>query len=383
MLGTKPENGSGLLGSHAREFEKLGGVREIDSHFVRHGSLLERNAPTLGRGRQGYGLGRRPRRPLVTVCVTVGMSGLWTFPLGTFPLGVTVGLIGVLPSVGMVGLAAVASMPGVAVVLAPPVSAPMAGVETLFTVCVASLIDALLTSWFNAATLAAGVSFGKKMKSDARLLAASGVMACGAGTGPAPVTMTRSSAPTLTAGPTGPPVAGSSLVTSTRPRRIVIVERPGETSAMTKVPRTATTTLGVLISRVSPGFIRALLTATAVRPVARKTVDVLGTSVIVRTDISRAVTVALPPSRTRTADFSAVVMRSRRKTSSLNLSGAGRAPRVTVAIPSSIATTPTCGSADRAVCGNARVADTSKATLKTRRARGSRVTIGSKSRGEE
>ena len=177
--------------------------------------------------------------------------------------------------------------------------------------------------------------------------------------------MSRSSAPTLTAGPTGLPLAGSSLVTSTRPRTIVIVERPGETSAMTKVPRTATTAFGVLISMVSPGFIRALLTATAVRPAVREIVDVPGTSVIVRTDISRAVTVALPPSRTRTADFSAVVMRSRSKTSSLNLSGAGpgRAARVTIAVPSSIATTPTCGSADRAVAGNARVADMSKATI--------------------
>src|SRR6266850_473773 len=179
--------------------------------------------------------------------------------------------------------------------------------------------------------------------------------------------MTRSSAPTLTAGPTGLPVVGSSLVTTTRPRKIVIVERPGETSAITKVPRTATTTLGVLISTVSLGFIRALLTATAVRPAPRETVDVPGTSVIVRTDSSRAVTVALPPSRTRTADFSAVVMRSRRKTSSLKLSGtgAGTAARVTVAVPSSIATMPTCGSADQAVGGNAKAADVSKAALKT------------------
>src|SRR4029450_8978556 len=46
MLGTKSENGSGLLGSDAGQLEKLGGVREIDSHFLRHGSLLERNAPT-------------------------------------------------------------------------------------------------------------------------------------------------------------------------------------------------------------------------------------------------------------------------------------------------------------------------------------------------
>ena len=195
--------------------------------------------------------------------------------------------------------------------------------------------------------------------------------------------MTRSRAPTLTAGPTGLPVAGFSLVTSTRPRRIVIVERPDDTSAMTKVPRTAATTLGVLISRLSPGFIRALLTATAVRPTERETVDVPGTSLIVRTDNSRAVTVALPPSRTRTADFSAVAMRSRRKTLSLKLSGtgAGRVARVTVAVPSSIATMPTCGSADQAVGGNARTADVSNAAFKTLSAGRSRVAIGSESRG--
>src|SRR5437870_4683868 len=252
-----------------------------------------------GRARPpGYGLGRRPgRRLLVTVCVAVGMSGLRTLPPGA-----TVGLIGILASVGVVGPAA-APMLVVAVVLTLPVSVPMAGGGMLFTVCAASLIDACFASWFTAATLAAGASFGKKVKSDARFLAASGATAWGAGSGLASVTMSRSSAPTLTAGPTGLPLAGSSLVTSTRPRTIVIVERPGETSAMTKVPRTATTAFGVLISMVSPGFIRALLTATAVRPAVREIVDVPGTSVIVRTDISRAVTVALPPSRTRTADF--------------------------------------------------------------------------------
>jgi hypothetical protein len=48
VLRTKPENGPGLLGSDARQFEKLSGIREIDSRFVQHGSLLERNAPTGG-----------------------------------------------------------------------------------------------------------------------------------------------------------------------------------------------------------------------------------------------------------------------------------------------------------------------------------------------
>src|SRR5438876_7402695 len=48
---------------------------------------------------------------------------------------------------------------------------------------------------------AEGASLGRKAKSAARLSAASGVMVWGAGTGPASITMTRSRAPTLTAGP--------------------------------------------------------------------------------------------------------------------------------------------------------------------------------------
>src|SRR5438552_19084355 len=112
-------------------------------------------------------------------------------------------------------------------------------------------------------------------------------MVWGAGTGPASITMTRSRAPTLTAGPTVLPVAGSSLVTSTRPRRMAIVERPRETSTMTRVPRTQTTASGVLISTLSPGFIRALLTAPAARPAADETVAVPGPSVTLPIDPSR------------------------------------------------------------------------------------------------
>ena len=159
---------------------------------------------------------------------------------------------------------------------------------------------------------------------------------------------------------------------------MVIVERPRETSTMTRVPRTAAMAFGVLISTVSPGFIRALMTATAARPAVNETVDVPGTSVIVRIDLSRAVTVALPPSRTRTADFSPVVIRSRRRTPSLNLSGAGagNAPRVTVAIPSSIAITPTCCSEARVAGGNARMADMSTASVKTPDLRDGRIRGG-------
>src|SRR5882724_4921781 len=191
----------------------------------------------------------------------------------------------------------------------------------------------------------------------------------------------------------GLPVAGSSLVTSTSPRRIVIVERGGKTSATTNVPRIATTAFGVTISTVWPGFMAALLTATAVRPAARATVDVAGTSVTVRIDRSRAVTVAFPPSRTRTADLSPVTIRSRRKTSSLNLSSAGArsGARVTVAVPKSMATTPTGDSSDDAGNGHGGIATVSTAKRQAPRARGDRdrvrgggrVSIDSQSRACE
>ena len=282
-------------------------------------------------------------------------------------------------------------------VVAPVTAPPLTAVVLPLSACVTSAIDAAVAARVTGATLSAGASFGKKVKSDARFLAVSGVMATGAGMGPVSVTVTRWNAPTLTAGPTGLPVVGSSLVTSTSPRRIVIVERAGEISATTKVPRIAATALGVLISRVSPGFIPALLTATADRPAARKTVDIAGTSVIVRIDRSRAVTVALPPSRTRTADLSPVTIRSRRKTASLNLSsaGAGCAARVTVAAPNSMATTPTRGSSDHAGNGDAGMATVSKAKVRPPSARcdrvtrcdrvrgGGRVPIGSESKGDE
>src|SRR5438128_889466 len=112
---------------------------------------------------------------------------------------------------------------------------------------------------------------------------------------------------------------------------------------MTTVPRIAMTAFGVLISITSPGFINPLATATAMRPAPRLIVATPGTSVIVRTDRSRAVTVALPPSSTRTSDRSPVVIRSRRNRSSLNCSGrgSGSETRATVASPSMVVTTPT------------------------------------------
>src|SRR5262245_5669533 len=100
---------------------------------------------------------------------------------------------------------------------------------------------------------------------------------------------------------------------------------------------------GVLISTTSPGFIRAFETATEMRPSPSCTVATPGTSVMVSTDRSRAVTVALPPSSTRTNDRSPVVMRSRRNTASLNCRGCapGSLRRATVAVPSMLVTTPT------------------------------------------
>jgi len=140
-----------------------------------------------------------------------------------------------------------------------PLSVPIAVGEMLFTVCVAARIDAFFTSSFNAATLAAGVSFGKKVKSACQALGGLGRNGLRCWNRPAPVTMTRSSAPTLTDGPTGlrsPGLLGDlDEAAQDRDRRA-----SRRTSAMTKVPRTAATTLGVLISRVSPGFILALLT---------------------------------------------------------------------------------------------------------------------------
>ena len=92
------------------------------------------------------------------------------------------------------------------------------------TSCMASRSEICFTSALSASVLAAGALFGTRLKSAARREAASRVIFSTAGTGSAPITVTRSSAPTFTAGPLSAP-ALSSLVTSTSPRRIVIVDR--------------------------------------------------------------------------------------------------------------------------------------------------------------
>ena len=79
---------------------------------------------------------------------------------------------------------------------------------------------------------------------------------------------------------------------------------------------------------------RSLATATAILPLPTSMVAVVGVSLIVRTERSRTVTTALPPSRMRTMESSPVVIRSWTNTSSLNLSGRGSwVERATEAVP--------------------------------------------------
>jgi hypothetical protein len=114
------------------------------------------------------------------------------------------------------------------------------------------------------------------------------------------------------------------------------------TSATSTVPRTPATAFGVRTSIVSPAVIFWRAAASPILPVSSSITERPGTSVIVSTDRSRIVTSALPPSRKRAIDCSPVVMRSRRNTSSLNLSatGSGLADRTAVTVPSRVVTTP-------------------------------------------
>src|SRR3989449_5365981 len=126
-----------------------------------------------------------------------------------------------------------------------------------------------------------------------------------------------------------------------------MVDTPPTTSATTIVPRMPLTAFGVLISTTSPGRIRDLSTATEMRPETRSIVDTPGTSVIVITERSRAVTIALPPSSIRANPLSPVVTRSFSRTSSLNFRGAGDvASCVMVTGPTTVVATPTRSCAD-------------------------------------
>src|SRR5215510_4957431 len=121
---------------------------------------------------------------------------------------------------------------------------------------------------------------------------------------------------------------------------------------MKTVPRTAATAFGVCTSKVSPGFIRCLATPTAILPDSRLTTVRPTSSVTVKTESSRTVTMARPPMSTLTMDFSPVLMRSFSKMLSRNLRGRGEVveARATVAWPWSVVTTPTSGAA----CARAR-----------------------------
>ena len=171
-------------------------------------------------------------------------------------------------------------------------------------------------------------------------------MPCGAPGGAEPATLIRCRGKSVTGGPVGRLVAGSSGVTSTLPLRSVTREATlaplPDTSVTTTVPRTAVIALGVFTSIRSPGFMRSFATASAILPLEISMVATFGVSVIVNSERSRTVTTALPPSSMRARDCSPVAMRSRRYTSSLSLRGAAwdSVVRETVAWPSTLVTVP-------------------------------------------
>ncbi len=74
------------------------------------------------------------------------------------------------------------------------------------------------------------------------------------------------------------------------------------------VPRIAAIAFGVRISITSPGRMRCRTTPIAILPAVRSTLERPVSSLMVRDESSRPVTSALPPSSTRTTDFSAVAM---------------------------------------------------------------------------
>jgi len=130
-----------------------------------------------------------------------------------------------------------------------------------------------------------------------------------------------------------------------------------------EVPRTPATAFGVRIWISSPGRIFSRAAARANLPEASSSVERPGTSVTVSTERSRTVTTALPPRSMRARDLSPVVMVSRRNTSSLNFreTGAGRATRRAVTLPSRVVTTPAFSSWAIAMEGVSRAAISSTA----------------------
>ena len=223
---------------------------------------------------------------------------------------------------------------------------PLASWTTAFaTTAAASCFASSTCAAIMGTRLARGAVFGITLKSLVSFCAASGSIAVASGTDAGPRTVTLWSAATGTAGPIPCPDAPSSRVTSISPRSTVIADvafGPGSTSATTTVPRMAAIAFTVRISTVSAGLILSFATATEIRPLARFTVEVPGISVMFRTECSRTVTTALPPSRRRVTDCSPVATRSWRNTGSLNRSGAGASSdaRVTVTVPWRATTVP-------------------------------------------
>src|SRR3989475_12022731 len=114
---------------------------------------------------------------------------------------------------------------------------------------------------------------------------------------------------------------------------------------------------------------RCLATPTAILPEVRLIVVLPSSSVIVSTDSSRMVTIALPPISTLTMDCSPVWIRSRSDTASLNFRGSAPGPlaRATLACPCSVVTTPSSGAWAQDREGEDRVGSTRNAIVKRNR----------------
>lgn len=108
-----------------------------------------------------------------------------------------------------------------------------------------------------------------------------------------------------------PPAAMSAGPDGTLKSETTPAPWPPDTSVMTTEPRTEATAFGVWIWTVSPGAMSWRTTAGANLPPDRSRPARPPASVIVSSESSRTVTMALPPRRTRKSDFSAVAMRSR------------------------------------------------------------------------
>ncbi len=140
-----------------------------------------------------------------------------------------------------------------------------------------------------------------------------------------PVTVTLEGATSLSGGAPGLPGVVTSMEPDRTCSRVTGTELPGgvSISATTTVPRMAATAFWVRISTVSPGRIRWRATPMATLPKNSWTVEIPDWSTSSSSESSRTVRRAFFPSSSRANDWAAVLMRSRRKTSSLKRSGCG------------------------------------------------------------